>query len=114
MESEFDIFSTLFDYSIFNLIGILFSIIAFIIIFNSSIKLSLTCNIPGTKLIFYSMVTLLSCIVIYLFYVSLQDDANQYIIEAIIISLESAAMIIGAYGYKKLVKFIINEHANNN
>ena len=103
-----------FNYTLLEIIGSIFTILAFILIFMSSIKLFRSHHIPGTKLIFYSIIFTLVGTVISLGYMLLAEGEENYILEAAISLLVGIAFFIGSYGFWNLSKFIVNANKSFN
>ena len=91
-------------------LGILFTIISAIFILLGSFKLFKTKNIPGSKLIFFSVIS--AILTIFIPDPELMEGKNQLILlgaESIVISL---LMLAGAYGFFLLANFTASNNAN--
>ena len=89
---------------------ILVGVISFGLILLSSIKLIKTKNIPGSKLIFISI---LSFVVAALF-PDFEEVSAEYslIIAGMSVAISSIGMLVGAYGFMLLTNYVIKENAN--
>ena len=92
-------------------VGILITVSAFMLILVASIKLIRGTNLPGTRLIFYSIIgsilgALLSASQIVLF----GDDGN-YILESVISIILSVIFFVGAYGFLSLARYLANNYS---
>ena len=94
-------------------IGALFTIIAFILILIASIKLFRRNNIPGAKLIFYSIICTIIVAVISVSYTSIFDIEENYVVEALLNIFLAILFFIGSYGFWSLVKYSVSKSANN-
>ena len=111
-DGEAYVFSELFRYLLLEGIGAIFTIVAFIFIIFSSIKLLRGNNIPGAKLIFYSIIFTFIGTVISVFYALVLNIEENIIIEAIINIFLGVMFLMGSYGFWCLVKFTIKQSAN--
>ena len=94
-------------------IGVIITIIAFVVILITSIKLFRGNNIPGSKLIFYSIIgtlvgAVLSATQDLIFY-----DEGNYIFAAMVNIFLAVLFLVGAYGFLSLAKYTVNKSAHN-
>jgi len=89
----------------------LFIVIALIYILVASIKLVMAKNIPGSKLLFSTILFTLFGAVASAGYSYASEEGN-YLIEAVIDMTLGFAFFIGALGFWRLSKFAINASAN--
>ena len=106
--SDINIFEGMLEYLLLEGIGLIFIIIAFVLIIASSIKLIRKSNIPGSRLIFISIIltiigTVLSAIIEYYFI-----DENIYIYDAALNMYLGAAFFLGSYGFFKVCNHVTN------
>ena len=106
MSDNSELFFMVFNYTLLEIIGSIFTIMAFILIFISIIKLFRSHNIPGTKLMFYSIIFTLVSTVISLGYIMLSDSEEIYLLDATLSLLVGIAFFVGAIGFWNLSKFI--------
>lgn len=111
MSAEIDLFFVVFNYTSLEIIGGIFTVLAFIFIIMSSIKLFRSHHIPGAKLIFYSIICTIIGTVISLGYMLVAEGEDSYVFEAVISLVIGIAFFIGSYGFWNLSKFIANENA---
>jgi len=111
VSAEIDLFFVVFNYTSLEIIGGIFTVLAFIFIIMSSIKLFRSHHIPGAKLIFYSIICTIIGTVISLGYMLVAEGEDSYVFEAVISLVIGIAFFIGSYGFWNLSKFIANENA---
>ena len=110
--NEINIFEGIFDYLFLEGIGMLFTIAAIILIIVSSIKLLRSVKIPGSKLIFSSIIlTILGAIISVLIeYYAVSE--NIYLYDATINMFLGGVFFMGSYGFLRVCNFITNNYAN--
>ena len=106
------IFGEFIEYFIYEGVGLLFTLAAFVLIVVASIKLFRGNNVPGAKLILTSLVlTIIFAFISASYSMVLEVDENL-IVEAILNIILGVLFFVGAFGFFKLSKFAVESCAN--
>ncbi len=103
-------FNELVGYVLLEGLGALFTIIGLIIVVSASIKLYRRKDIPGAKLIFFSLIFHFIGAFMSVYPYLLDIDENEFIEAAINIAL-GVAFVAGSVGFWRLAKYAINNSA---
>lgn len=103
-------FNELVRYVLLEGVAALFTVIGLVIVVSASIKLFRGKNIPGAKLIFYSMIFHFLGALISVYPYLLDIEENEFIEAAINIAL-GVAFVAGAYGLWRLAKYVVKDSA---
>ena len=95
------------DLLIFEVVAVIISLVAIVILFIASIKIYKSGNIPGKKLILGSLIGSIIIPIISMF----PDEENNIIMGSIDVLL-SAIFLLGVLGFLRLSKYIYEHNAN--
>ena len=102
----------MFSIGIFEGIGLLIMIFAFVLLLIASIRLLRANNIPGSRLIFLAIIgTFIGAFlpIIEIFFIV---DEDSYIFEGLVNIFLALMFLVGAYGFWCLAKYSISNSAN--
>jgi len=111
--SDGDVFGAILYVMLLEGIGVIITVIAFVLILITSIKLFRGNNIPGSKLIFYSIIGTLVGTVLSATQDLIFHDEGNYIFSALVNICLAVLFLVGAYGFLSLAKYTVNNNANN-
>lgn len=92
-------------------VGLVLSVVAFIIILVAGIKLFRHKPIPGVGLIFYSLIGTLIGVIFYGLYPFLVEEGGSYLLYTLFDIVLAILFLMGAIGFWRLVKYVISKNA---